>query len=93
MIPLSFSTANMDPAADPRADFSKYAWGTWAARTEIPADKSRWGTMDMLAQNNWHRIRTILEEAAAAPAAPGSNLRKIGDFYASAMDEAAKQCN
>lgn len=89
MIPLSFSTANMDLSADPRADFSKYAWGGWAARTEIPADKSRWGTMDMLAQNNWHRIRTILEEAAAAPAAPGSNLRKIGDFYASAMDEAA----
>ena len=89
MIPLAFTPENMDRTADPRVDFSKYAWGGWAAKTEIPADKSRWGTGDMLGQNNWQRIRGILEEAAANPGAPGSKTQKIGDFYASAMDEAA----
>ena len=61
MIPLAFNPTTMDQSVDPRADFSKYAWGGWAARTEIPADKSRWGTMDMLSQNNWQRIRGILD--------------------------------
>src|SRR5690242_13785445 len=89
MIPLEFSTATMDKSVDPRVDFSQYAWGGWAARTEIPADKSRWGAADMLGENNWRRIRGILEEAAAHPAAAGTSARKVGDFYASAIDEAA----
>lgn len=89
MIPLQFSPATMDLSADPRADFNAYANGGWLKSTEIPADKSRWGTADMLGQNNWARIRGILEEAAANPGVPGSALQKVGDFYASAMDEAA----
>lgn len=89
LIPLKFSPATMDASADPRADFAAYANGGWFKATEIPADKSRWGTADMLGQNNWTRIRGILEEAAANPGAPGSALQKVGDFYASAMDEKA----
>lgn len=89
MIPLKFSPATMDQTADPRVDFNAYANGGWLKATEIPADKSRWGAADMLGQNNWTRIRGILEEAAAKPGAPGSALQKVGDFYASAMDEAA----
>ncbi len=88
-IPLSFNPAFMDPTVAPGADFNAYANGGWLKSTQIPADKSRWGAFDMLAQNNWNRIRGILEEAAAQPAAPGTNARKIGDFFASAMDEAA----
>lgn len=89
MLPVAFSPDVMDRTVDPRVDFAKYAWGGWAAKTEIPADKSRWGAGDVLGQNNWERIRTILEDAAANPGAPGSNTQKIGDFYASALDEAA----
>ncbi len=90
LIPLTFSPDTMDRTADPRADFRRFAWGSWADRTEIPADKSRWGTFDMLGQNNWTRIRTLLEEAAAQPGPAGSNRRKVGDFFASAMDTAAR---
>ncbi|WP_438480273.1 M13 family metallopeptidase [Oleiharenicola lentus] len=89
MIPLAFTPENMDKTVDPRVDFSKYAWGGWASKTQIPSDKSRWGTGDMLGQNNWNRIRGILEDAAANPGAVGGKQQKIGDFYASAMDEAA----
>jgi putative endopeptidase len=89
IIPLSFSVELMDRTADPRQDFSKFAWGGWAARTEIPADKSRWGAFETLAQNNWVRIRGLLEDAAANPGPAGSQRRKVGDFFASAMDTAA----
>ncbi len=89
MIPLQFSPATMDLSVDPRADFNAYANGGWFKSAAIPADKARWGSSDMLGQNNWNRIRGILEEAAAQPGAAGTNLQKIGDFYASAMDEAA----
>ena len=86
---LHFSLEHMDRTAAPGADFNQYSWGGWAARTEIPADKARWSSGDMLGQNNWARIRGILEEAAAHPGASGSNSQKVGDFFASAMDEAA----
>jgi len=86
---LSFSVAHMDRTVSPGADFNAYANGGWLKTAEIPADKSRWGAADMLGQNNWARIRGILEDAAANPGAPGSNARKVGDFYAAAMDTAA----
>ncbi|MBA4136290.1 MAG: M13 family peptidase [Opitutus sp.] len=86
---LKFSVEHMDKSVAPGADFSKHAWGGWAARTEIPADKARWGSGDMLGENNWQRIRGILEDAAANPGAPGTNQQKVGDFFASATDEAA----
>ena len=89
MIPLSFNVELMDKSVDPRVDFAKYAWGAWAARTEIPADKSRWGAGDMLGQNNWTRIRGLLEDTAANPGAAGTHRQKVGDFFASAMDTKA----
>ena len=89
MLPLSFSVDLMDRSVAPGTDFAKFAWGGWAARTEIPADKARWGAADMLGQNNWQRIRGLLEEVAANPGAAGTQRQKAGDFFASAMDTAA----
>ena len=88
-IPLSFSPTFMDRSVSPATDFYLYANGGWLKATEIPADKSRWGSADALGQNNWQRIHGILEDAAAHPGAAGSNAQKIGDFYMSAMDEKA----
>ena len=88
IVPLSFSVDLMDRSVDPGVDFAKFAWGTWAAHTEIPADKARWGAGDLLGQNNWQRIRGLLEDTAAHPGAPGTQRQKVGDFYATAMDTA-----
>jgi len=88
MIPVAFSTQWMNPSADPRKDFYEYANGGWLKATEIPADKSRWGAFDALGENNWRRIRGILEDAAAKSGPAGSVGQQVGDFYASAMDEA-----
>ncbi len=89
LIPIGFSVATMDRSVDPADDFLHYAAGTWLKETEIPSDKSRWGAFDTLGENNWRRIRNLLEEIAAQDAAAGSNLQKIADYYHSAMDTAA----
>ncbi|HYD83762.1 MAG TPA: M13 family metallopeptidase, partial [Opitutus sp.] len=62
--------------------------GKWYAGTKIPADKSRWGGFNELAERNWAALRTIVEEAAAAPGEAGSVRQKVGDFFASAIDTA-----
>ena len=84
-----FSVANMDPTVDPRVDFARYAAGNWYRTTEIPADKSIWGSFNQLEERNRHLIRRVLEEAAARPDTPGSLQQKVGDFYATAMDTTA----
>ncbi len=84
-----FSLDKMDRTADPRVDFAKYAAGGWYAKNEIPADKSRWGGFNELAERTWAQVRTLVEDAAANPGAPGSVKQKVGDFFASASDTAA----
>ena len=74
-----FDPANMDSTCKACDDFNQYANGGWLKRTEIPGDKARWGAFDELGENNWRRIRGILEEAAANPGAPGTISQKVGD--------------
>src|SRR5262249_12914331 len=80
--------AAMDPSARPGDDFYAYANGKWLSTTEIPADRTMWGASGELDERVKTQTREILEAAASANAAPGSLERKVGDFYASAMDEA-----
>ncbi|HEX8256570.1 MAG TPA: M13 family metallopeptidase N-terminal domain-containing protein, partial [Allosphingosinicella sp.] len=82
-------TQGMDKNVRPGESFFEYVNGNWARTTEIPADKSSWGGFGMLRDLSDQRTRAIIEEAAASRGAPGSNARKVGDFYASFMDEAA----
>lgn len=83
-----FNVSHMDRSVAPGQDFAKFAAGGWYGRTKIPADKSRWGGFDELAERNWANVRAIVEAAAANPGAPGSNTQKVGDFFAAAMDVA-----
>jgi putative endopeptidase len=84
-----FSTAYLDTSVSPRADFARYAFGTWQKDNPIPADKSRWGSFGELDQFNQLALKGILEAAAARPHPPGSVEQKVGDFFRSAMDTAA----
>ena len=84
-----FDVTGMDPSVRPGEDFNRYANGTWAQRTVIPGDHAYWGTWDILEEQSRAHVREILDEAARAKAPPGSNARKMGDYYASFMDEAA----
>lgn len=84
-----FDPTRMDRDAAACHDFYQYANGGWLKRTEIPAAFSSWGSFNILAENNRNTLRAILEEAARdTRARRGSNEQKIGDFYATCMDEA-----
>ena len=80
-------TAAMDTSIKPGDDFYNYANGNWMKTAEIPPDLSSWGSFGMLARQVQLRNRGLMEEAGNAP--EGSEARKVGDYYASFMDEAA----
>ncbi len=83
-----FDLASLDRSVAPCDDFFKFADGGWIKTHPIPPAYPRWGTFDQLRDNNEETLHQILEEAAKdKTAAPGSNLQKVGDFYASCMDE------
>ncbi len=82
---FGFDTAGMDAAIKPGDDYAGYANGGWVKSVEIPADRPSWRMFDMLDELSRTRSREILEDAAKTP---GS---KIGDFYASFMNEGAAE--
>lgn len=79
--------AARDLTVDPGNDFFRYANGTWLANTQIPADRTRWGTFDILRDKADRDQRAIIEEVAAAGGAPGSVQQKIADFYNAYLDQ------
>jgi len=77
-----------DKSARPQDDFNVYVNGGWAAKTEIPADKSIYGVFTRLRDLSDERTRAIIEELGRQNNLPeGSEERKIGDLYAGLMDE------
>jgi predicted metalloendopeptidase len=82
--------ANFDPAVRPQDDLFRAVNGTWLARTAIPADRSNYGPFTALTDNSEKDMRAIIEESANARN-PGSEEQKVGDLYASFMDEATAE--
>jgi predicted metalloendopeptidase len=79
--------AGMDPAVAPGNDFFAYTNGTWLKSTEIPADRSVYGTSAILSDLTTRHVNELLEQTAKN-AAPGSEAQQLADYYASFMDEA-----
>lgn len=78
----------MDTSVKPGDDFYKFVNGGWEKRTEIPADRSSWGGFGILRDLSDTRTRAIIDDVSKQTNAPGSVAQKVGDFYASFMDEA-----
>ena len=74
----------LDPGIRPQDDLFRHVNGRWIDRTEIPADKARYGSFLVLAEESEKAVREIIE--GSQDAAPGTEDRKIGDLYASFMD-------
>ena len=82
------ATDYIDPAVRPQDDFYEYLNGKWMKTVEIPADKSSWGSFAKLRDDTLPQLRGIIEKAAAGNPAKGTDAQRIGDYYASFMDEA-----
>ncbi|HEX9171789.1 MAG TPA: M13-type metalloendopeptidase [Telluria sp.] len=88
--PISgIDTQFIDPAVRVQDDFFMHLNGKWIASTEIPSDKASWGTFMKLRDDTLPQLRAIIESAQKDPKRKaGSDTQKIGDLYASYMDEA-----
>ncbi len=86
---VGIDAAGRDLAVKPGDDFDAYANGGWRAKTEIPADRASTGTFLQVFEKAEKRNAELIQGAAAANPAAGTDLRKIADFYAAYMDEAA----
>src|SRR6185295_9203368 len=85
----SFDLANLDKNTSACTDFYQYANGGWLAANPIPAAYPSWGVANVLNEKNREVLHQILEDAAKnAQARKGSNEQKVGDYYATCMDEA-----
>ncbi|WP_020076095.1 M13-type metalloendopeptidase [Cryocola sp. 340MFSha3.1] len=78
-------TDELDPAVRPQDDLFRHVNGKWLEATEIPADKARWGSFMILAEESETAVHEIVEKAQNAP--EGTEERKFGDLYTSFMDE------
>ncbi len=85
--PKTFELTALDRSVDPCVNFYKFACGTWMANNPIPGDKSRWGRFDELAERTRGTLHEILEAAAKPDVGRDPIRQKVGDYYASCMDE------
>jgi predicted metalloendopeptidase len=81
--------AGMDRSVKPGDDFNAYANGGWAKATTIPADKSSAGPWATVSDLTRQRTADLIRGFSSAGTQAGDEERKIGDFYAAYMDEAA----
>ena len=88
---LGIELANMDSSVRAQDDFYYHVNGQWLAKTEIPGDKSNYGSFSQLYDESQKAMKIALENAAANKAAKkGSDEYKIGAFYKSYMNQSAR---
>ncbi len=80
---------DMDHSIKPGDDFYRYANGGWLKTATIPAGRSNYDTRAILTEKTAQRVRDLIQDAAAVKPARGSVTQKVGDYYASFMDEDA----
>ena len=86
---LVLDASSMNKTVDPCADFFTYSCGGWIRNNPIPADQASWDAYGKLQEQNRQVLRQILEAAAVPSPKRSAEEQKIGDYYASCMDEAA----
>ena len=88
------NVALMDKSVKPTDDFFNFVNGTWLKNTEIPADKTRWGSFDELRQRTDKDALAILKEAVNNPSyKSNTDQGKAINMFKSIMDTVARNKN
>jgi putative endopeptidase len=86
----SVDDSALDPGVSPCNDFYQYACGGWLKSTPIPGDQASWTrSFDVMEERNEQDLRAILERYASGQGKDEPDAQKLGDYYASCMDEEA----
>jgi putative endopeptidase len=85
----SLDPSVMDRTVDPCVDLHRFSCGKWLEKNPIPADRPGWSVYAKTTQDNLRFLWGMLEQAARPDPGRDANTQKIGDYFASCMDEAA----
>lgn len=80
----------IDAKTRPNDDFFRFVNGAWLDETEIPADRTRWGSFDELLKNTDRDVTNILKSAATNPKYRGTEQEKAINLYRSVLDTIAR---
>ena len=83
---LGLDLTDMDTTATAGNDFYQYACGGWMEKNPLPAAYSRYGSFDVLGEENNKRLNGILDELLKQTYEQGSIEQKLSDLYKLAMD-------
>lgn len=86
---VRFDINLLDKKIDPCTDFYAFTCSKWMAANPIPPDQSTWGRFTELIERNRRILRGILEKASVDDSKRDPVQQKIGDYYASCMDDTA----
>ncbi len=83
---IGVDLSNIDTSFRPQDDFFRHVNGGWLGKTEIPSDRSNYGSFTELFDVSEALQRSIIESAAASPTPAGSDAARIGHFFNAYMD-------
>ena len=86
MLSSGIDMSNFDTSVRPQDNIYQYVNGTWLNNTEIPADKSNYGSFTELRDISQERVKAIIESASMGDNEKNEEMLKVGAFYKSFMN-------
>lgn len=83
---LAIDPSNMDTTVACGDDFYEYACGGWIKKNPLKPEYARYGSFDVLAENNQKQMRELIDELGKAKNEQGSVAQKVGDLYKMGLD-------